>query len=157
MIAAFGLAHEAEPGELAIAATAVCGVHLTRLLPDGSGKATFEDPDEQAKIMIGHSAGSPIVLAAPNDALGLVITEGIEDGLSAHEATGLGAWAAGCASRLSALAAAVPPWLDCATVLADDDDDGRRHAGELVARIQALDEGIEARLIVAGRRLKVAA
>jgi hypothetical protein len=42
-------------------------------------------------------------------------------------------------------------------VLADDDDDGRRHAGELVARIQALDEGIEARLIVAGRRLKVAA
>jgi hypothetical protein len=84
------LAHETEPGVIAIADTAVTGVHLTRLRSDGSGKAEFEDPDENAKIMVGHSAGSPIVLAPPNDLLGQVITEGIEDGLSAHEITGFG-------------------------------------------------------------------
>jgi hypothetical protein len=56
MIAAFGLAHEIDPGILAIADSAVIGVHVTRLKPDGSGKATFEDPDANAKIMIGHSA-----------------------------------------------------------------------------------------------------
>jgi hypothetical protein len=43
----------------------VKGVHLTRLLPDGSGKAVFNDPDEPAKIMIGFSIGSPILLAPP--------------------------------------------------------------------------------------------
>jgi hypothetical protein len=104
MIAAFGLAHEIEPGVIAISDHAVTGVHLTRLLPDGSGKAEFDDPDENAKITIGLSAGSPIVLAPPNDLLGLAISEGVEDGLSAHEATGLGAWAAGSAPRMPALA-----------------------------------------------------
>jgi hypothetical protein len=88
MIATFGLAHETEPGVIAIADGAVTGVHLTRLRSDGSGKAEFEDPDENAKIMIGHSAGSPIVLAPPNDLLGLAIAEGIEDGLSVHEIPG---------------------------------------------------------------------
>jgi hypothetical protein len=104
MIAAFGLAHEVDPGVIAIADCAVTGVHLTRLRPDGSGKAIFEDPDEQAKLMVGHSNGSPIVLAAPNDMLGVAITEGIEDGLSVHLDTGLGVWTAGSASRMPALA-----------------------------------------------------
>ena len=48
--------------------------------------------------MIGRSSGSPIVLAPANDLLGLVISEGIEDALSLHEASGCGAWAAGSAS-----------------------------------------------------------
>ncbi|RWN58465.1 hypothetical protein [Mesorhizobium sp.] len=61
-------------------------MHLTRLRPDGSGKA-----EEPAKIMIGRSKGAPIVLAPLNDLLGLIVTEGIEDALSAHQATGLGA------------------------------------------------------------------
>jgi hypothetical protein len=94
MIAAFGMATESEPGVLRIADAAVLGVHLTRLLPDGSGKAVFDDPDEQAKIMIGCSVGSPIVLAPPNDLLGMAVTEGIEDGLSVYEDTGLGIWVA---------------------------------------------------------------
>jgi hypothetical protein len=86
MIAAFGLAYETEPGVLAIADRAIAGVHLTRLKPDGSGKAA----DEPAKIMIGHSTGSPIVLAPPNDLLGLAITEGIETGLSVHDGDRVG-------------------------------------------------------------------
>jgi hypothetical protein len=146
MIAAFGLAHEVEPGVIAIADRAVTGVHLTRLKSDGSGKATFEDPDEHAKIMIGHSAGSPIVLAPPNDLLGLAITEGIEDGLSVHEDIGLGTWAAGSASRMPALARVVPSYIDCTTVIADDDGDGRRSAAELADSIHA--RSMDARAII---------
>jgi hypothetical protein len=144
MIAAFGLAKEIEPGAIAIPEAEIRGVHLTRLKVDGSAKAGTD----RDKIMIGFSAGSPIVLAPPNDLLGLNIAEGIEDTLSAHEATGLGAWAAGCASRLPALAVAVPCYVDCVTVLADDDKDGRHHATELVERIRS--RGTEARLIIPG-------
>jgi hypothetical protein len=131
MIAAFGLAHETEPGVIAIRDQAITGVHLTRLRPDGSGKAIFDDPDENAKIMLGYSVGSPIVLAPPNDLLGLAITEGIENGLSVHQNTGLGVWVAGAASRMPALATAVPSWIDFTTVVADDDADGRRFSALL--------------------------
>jgi hypothetical protein len=140
MIGAFGLAGEPEPGKLAIARDAVRGVHITRLLPDGSDR----ERGDHAKIMIAHSASWPIVLAAPNDLLGLAITEGIEDGLSVHEATSLGSWAAGSASRMPALAATLPPYIDSVTVMLDDDGAGRRHAPELATRIRT--RGIEARL-----------
>jgi len=140
MIAAFGMAQEVEPGVIAIANDAVRGVHLTRLLPDGSDR----ERGEQAKIMVGHSTGFPIVLAPPNDLLSLSIAEGIESALSAHEATGLGAWAAGSASRLPALAGVISSCIECVTVIVDDDIDGRRFAAELAERIAA--RGIEVRL-----------
>jgi hypothetical protein len=155
MIAAFGLVGEIEPGVIAISDQAVTGVHLTRLRPDGFGKAAFEDPDEQAKIMIGLSAGSPIVLAAPDDLCGLAITEGIEDGLSIHESTGLGVWTAGGARRMASLATVVPSYIDAVTVIADDDSDGRRGATDLAAGISA--RRIEVRCIVAGKSLGIAA
>jgi hypothetical protein len=147
MIAAFGLANETEPGVIAIRDDAVVGVHLTRLRPDGSGKAVFEDPDEPSKIMVGFSMGSPIVLAPPNDLLGLAVTEGIEDGLSVYESASLGVWAAGAATRMPALANSVPHYIEVVTVVADDDADGRRHAGELANRLAI--RGIETRAIVA--------
>ena len=62
------------------------GVHITRLAADGSGKAGTD----RDKFMRGLARGSPIVLAPPNDLLGLAITEGIEDALSVYAATGLG-------------------------------------------------------------------
>jgi hypothetical protein len=133
MIAAFGMATEPEPGRLAIDAVAVRGVHLTRLKPNGSGKV--EDGSEQ-KIMLGRSLGLPIVLAPMNDLLGLAVTEGIEDALSIHQATGLGAWAAGSASRLPALAAAVPDYADGVSILVDDDTDGRKGAFALEAGLR---------------------
>jgi hypothetical protein len=127
MIAAFGMTIEPQPGVLEIEDSSVCGVHITRLAPDGTGKAgTGID-----KVMVGRSLGVPIVLAPPNDLLGLALTEGIEDALSVHEATGLGAWAAGAASRLPALAAAIPAYVEAVTVTVDDDADGRRHAAQL--------------------------
>jgi hypothetical protein len=131
MIAAFGLATEPEPGALAIEYGAVRGVHLTRLARGGSGKAGTHN----GKIMIGHSIGCPIVLAPPNDLLGIIIAEGTEDALSAHEATGLGAWAAGSASRLPMLADAIPAYIEHVTVLIDNDPDGQRYGAELAKRL----------------------
>jgi len=87
--------------------------------------------------MVGRSKGTPIVLAPMNDALGLVIREGIENALSAHTATGLGAWAAGAASRLPGLANAIPRYTDTVTILADPDPYGQHHATELARRLEA--------------------
>jgi hypothetical protein len=145
MIAAYGIAIETEPGVIAIPDDAVRGVHLTRLLPDGSDR----ERGDRAKIMVGHSIGSPIVLAPPNDLLGMSIAEGIENALAMHETTGLGAWAAGSASRMPALANVIPDYCDCLTIVADDDDTGRRHAASLADRIQA--RGIEPRCILPNR------
>ena len=103
-------------------------VHITRIAPDGLGKAGT-DAD---KITIAPRSGLPIVLAPPNDLLGLVITEGIEDALNVHEATGLGAWAAGSASFMPALADAVPSYIEVVHVLLDDDAAGRTNSGEMV-------------------------
>ena len=148
MIAAFGLAVEVVPGVLTIADDAVRGVHLTRLRPDGSGKAVFDDPEQTAKVMIGFSMGSPIVLAPANDLLGIAITEGIEDGLSLYQDTGLGVWAAGAASRMPALAKSCRPASTTQPSPPMTTSDGRRFAAELAARIRG--RGMEARAIIAG-------
>jgi Toprim domain len=137
IIAAFGLPQEIEPGIIAIADDAVVGVHLTRLLPDGSNRQRGPG----AKIRIGVGVTEPIVLAPPNDLLGLVIAEGIEDALTAHQATGLGAWASGGASFLPGLAGHVPSYVEVATIIVDDNDAGRRGSGELAKRLDA--RGIE--------------
>jgi hypothetical protein len=127
MIAAFGMTRETLPGELVIDDAAVRGVHLTKLKPDGSGKAGTDND----KIMIGGSVGFPIVLAPINDGLGLAIAEGIEDALSLHQATGLGVWAAGSANRLPALADRIPSYVEVVSIAADDDDVGLKYADQL--------------------------
>ena len=107
---------------------ALTAVQLVKLKPDGSDKADVE----LTKIIVGKGAlGSPVVVAPPNDLLGLAIAEGIEDALSIDEATGLGSWASGGAGRMPALADTVPDYIDCVTVFGDDDDVGRRNATEL--------------------------
>ncbi len=129
MIAAFGIPDEPEPGVLG-EPRAVNAVHLTLLRPDGSGKIerTREQPN---KLIIGRPLGRPIVVAPPNDLLGLAITEGIEDALAVHQATGLGAWAAGSAMHMPALADAVPDYIEAITICADDDERGRDKTREL--------------------------
>jgi hypothetical protein len=146
LISAFGLAHEIEPGIVAIRDQDVRGVHLTRLRADGLGKAVFDDPDESAKIMVGFSVGAPIVLAPPNDALGLAIPEGIEKGLFIHQDTGLGVWCAGAASRMPALAPAVPAWIDFVTIVADDDKAGRQFSPKLADKLRG--RGMAARAVI---------
>jgi hypothetical protein len=134
LIAAFGRARELEPGVLTIADGAVRGVHVIRLKPDGSGKTEIETETSH-----GLPKGAPIMLAAPNDLLGLVIAEGIEDALTAHQATGLGAWASGGASSLPALA--VPSYIEVVTIVVDDNAAGRDGAARLAERLDA--RGIE--------------
>jgi Toprim domain len=151
MITAIGIANEIEPGILSISDQSVRGVHITSLLSDGSAKAGTD----RDKIMIGKSIGSPIVLAPPNDGLGLAITEGIEDALSIHEATGLGAWAAASASRLPALAAAVPAYIDCITIVADADEAGITNSEKLADALVL--RHFEVRLIVPSKDRRVAA
>lgn len=133
IIAAFGLCEEPKPGELTISDDAVLGIHLTLLKPDGRGKADIQ-PN---KIMVGPSYGWPIVLAPPNDLLGLVICEGIETGLSLFEATGCGVWAAGAAGRMPALTEAVPDYVDTVNIAAEQDEAGRKGAFGLAERLRA--------------------
>lgn len=140
MLVPYGLADEPEPGILHIAERTITAVQLTLLKPDGSGKADVEKP----KITIASPAGMPMVLAPPNDLLGLAICEGVEDALSVHQATGLGAWAVGGASFMPKIANAVPGYVEAVTVFAHADEAGQRGARELAEALVA--RGIEVRL-----------
>lgn len=142
MLCAFGMAEEVECGRYALSPSEVHGVHITSLKPDGSGKAGTE----RDKIMLGPSMGFPLMLVPPNDGLGLIISEGIEDGLSAYEATGLGLWVAGSANRMAALGALVPSYIESVTIVADDDAPGRKGARGLVAALAG--HGCEVRCTV---------
>jgi putative DNA primase/helicase len=132
LIAAFAMPEEAEPGVLR-APLDVDAVQLIALKPDGSGKADVEIQ----KRTVGSHKGVPIVVAPPNDLLAISIHEGVEDALSAHEATGLGAWASGGASFLPPLADAVPTYVETVTVVAHSDEAGRIGARALARRLVA--------------------
>ena len=131
MIAAFTLVDEPEPGILGKPRD-VTSVHLTLLRPDGGGKAEVK-PN---KIVIGSPGGRPIMIAPPNDLCGLAITEGIEDALTAHCATGLGAWAAGSAGFMPRLANVVPSFASV-TIFAHPDKAGQDNAHKLAAALRA--------------------
>ena len=73
----------------------------------------------------------PIVLAPVNDLFGLAVCEGIENGLTIHQATGLGVWCAGSATRMAALAGTIPSYVEAITIFADDDEPGRKGALDL--------------------------
>lgn len=79
------------------------GVHLTKLLTDGSGKASGDAP----KITMGDTLGLPVVIneSDTEDKTRLVISEGLEDTLSFTIATGWNAWGAGTAGRIPAVVA----------------------------------------------------
>jgi hypothetical protein len=141
MMSAFGFADEREPGVLSIDSDKIVGIHLTKLRSDGAAKAGTEAD----KLTIGHFVDVPIMLAPVNDGSGLVIAEGIEDALIAHEATGLGAWAAGSAGRLPSLTVAVPDYVECATLMVDADPAGIRGSQALADGLAA--RGIEVRLV----------
>jgi hypothetical protein len=138
LIAAFSVVAEPEPGLLG-KPQQVTAVHLTLLKSDGSGKADTH-PN---KITIGSPVGRPIVLAPPNDLLGLAICEGIEDALTAYQATGLGAWAAGAAGFMPKLAKVLPSYIEAVTIFAHSDAAGERNARQLATALR--QRGIEVR------------
>lgn len=136
MIAAFALTGEVEPGVLAPPCN-VGAVHLTLLKPDGSGKANVPNN----KLMVGSPGALPITLAPPNDLLGLCITEGIEDGLTAFEATRVGVWVAGSAGQMPTLADVVPNYVEAVTIYSHADKAGQDGARRLADRL--VERGID--------------
>jgi Toprim domain len=150
LIVPFGLPTEPEPGVLDIATADIHGIQLTKLKADGSGKADVEPK----KMTLGQCVGWPIVLAAPNDLLGLTIAEGVEDALSNHLVSGRGAWAAGGANRMPALADRVPSYVESVTILVDDNDAGRRGSEDLARRLHA--RGVEVLMLPSGGGSNVA-
>ena len=133
MIVAYGIPDEPEPGLLDIAESKVTAVQLTLLKPDGRDKADVK-PN---KLTVGSPTGLPMVVAPPNDLLGLAICEGVEDALTAHQPTGLGAWASGGAGYMPRLALAVPDYIEAVTIYQRQDDAGKRGAGELADALLA--------------------
>jgi hypothetical protein len=150
LIVPFGIPDEPEPGVLDITTANIYGVQLTKLKPDGSGKADVEPK----KITLGQCVGYPIVLAPPNDPMALTVAEGVEDALSNHLVSRRGAWAAGGANRMPALADAVPSFIESATILVDDNEAGRRGSRELARRLHA--RGVEVLLLPSGGGVDVA-
>lgn len=138
MICLAGLPVEIGPGRLHMPAENIRGAHLTLLKPDGSGKADVESP----KIILGLDFTEPFVVAPVGDQLGLLIAEGIEDTLSAHQRIGLGAWAAGTANRLPGLARHIPACIETVTILQDDDQAGRHFSRELAGALVDCDAEI---------------
>jgi putative DNA primase/helicase len=149
MIAARAIPEEPEPGILATPPLSAvdASVHIIRLLPDGLDR----ERGQQAKITLGQPRCRPVVLAPANDLCGLAVTEGIEDGLTVYQETGLGVWAACSANNMPNLGPLVPDYVEAVTIYAHNDEKGtgQRYADAL-ARI--LDErGIEVRIEGLGR------
>jgi Toprim domain-containing protein len=143
MIVPFAVPEEPEPGRLVIRPAAITAVHLTLLRADGSGKAACR----ANKKRIGRGAGVPMVIAPANDGLGLVTAEGVEDALSLHQATGLGAWAAGGAAFMPALAGAVPNYIEAVTIASHPEPEARRLAEELAVKLVRRGIAAEIQLI----------
>jgi hypothetical protein len=139
LIAAFGLPQESDPGVLAAPKT-VGAVLLIALTGDGSCKAEIKHP----KKIVGSPEGLPIVVSPINDLCGLGFCEGLEDGLSVYQATGLGVWVAGGAGFLPKLAAAVPAYVEHVTIFAHRDAAGQAGATALARNL--VDRGFSVSL-----------
>ena len=83
-----------------------------------------------------------------NDGLGLLIAEGIENALTLGLALGLGAWAACGHTRMTALASAVPGYVEAVTIVADPEPAARASASALAERL--LRRGFEVCVKVMG-------
>jgi len=78
----------------------------------------------KSKVMYGSVAGQPIMLFPPNKERRLIICEGVDTGVRAHQMFGGEVWAAGAASNLRNLAPLVFPGIDEVWVFADNDEGG---------------------------------
>lgn len=136
------------PAMVALATTPdgkAAGLHVTALLPDGSGKANLRAP----RRMFGDLGGAVVQLAPlPADGV-LAVAEGIETALSYRELSGAPTWATLSTSGLRRF---TPPAGVSTLIIAADRDDGgegvkaARECGERASRrcdvmINAAPEG----------------
>jgi putative DNA primase/helicase len=112
-------------------------IHRTFLARDGTSKA----PIEPAKMMLGPCRGGAVRLGPITDRL--LVAEGIENALSAMQATGQAAWAALSTSGLRTLE--LPAEARDVVVLADGDEPG-----------EAAAHGAARRWKRGGRRVRIA-
>lgn len=101
---------------------AACGLHVTAVKPDGSGKA-----GPNARRMFGPVKGGAVRLAPY--AGQLAVAEGIETALSFSALTGAATWA--CMSTAGLTAFEIPADVDQLTIAADGDDAGLKAAADL--------------------------
>lgn len=104
-----------------------CGLHVTALKPDGSGKA-----GSNARRMFGPVKGGAIRLAPVADQL--AVAEGVETALSFMVLTGTPTWSAMSTAGLEAFTA--PPGVKQLTVAADGDEAGLKAARQLATTAQ---------------------
>jgi putative DNA primase/helicase len=112
-------------------------IHRTFLAVDGSIKASFRQP----RMSLGPIGGGAVRLAPADEQL--LVSEGIENGMTGMQETAIPAWAALSAGGIESLILPPLPLARRVTILADNDASGR---GEEAARNAArrwLAEGRE--------------
>lgn len=114
----------------------LCGMHLTKLLPDGSGRL------EKRLAKGSHPLGGSIRLYPFEASKPLALAEGIETALAVREATGWPVWASVSATGLER--AQLPPEVLEVLIAADHDKAGLEAARKLARRL--LSEGRKVRL-----------
>ena len=118
----------------------VAGIHRTYLKSDGSGKADA-DPD---KMSLGPIAGGAVCLGPP--APKMAIAEGIEDGMTIFQETGMSVWTATSASAMRSIVLPALPMAAEVVVCSDPDPVGQRAADAAAERW--ISEGRSVRVAV---------
>ncbi len=96
----------------------VCGIQRTFLRADPVGKADL--PGRKAKFSLGRVLGGAIRLGPA--ARSLIVTEGLEDGLTLLQQLGRSVWVAAGAGMLPAMR--LPDLVEAVVIGADNDDAG---------------------------------
>ncbi len=107
----------------------VVAIHRIFLRVDGKGKAPVSKP----KMMIGRCGGGAVRLAPAGPEL--VLSEGLETGLSVQQATGLPVWATLSTSGLRSVI--LPPEVKTVIIAADADEPGEEAAQKAAKRFLA--------------------
>ena len=105
---------------IANAENKIGGIQRTFVREDGTGKADLPAP----KLSLGRIAGGAIRLAPA--AANLIVTGGLEDGLTLQQEMGLAVWAATGEGNMAGMA--LPVGVKVVTIGADRDEAGERHA-----------------------------
>ncbi len=113
------------------------GIQRTYLKPDGSGKADVPTP----KLSLGRVRGAAIRLAPC--AAQLVVTGGLEDGLTLQQELGQAVWAATGEGNMASML--LPVGVHTVVIGADNDASGEAHAKRAAEAFSL--EGRQARII----------
>jgi CHC2 zinc finger/Toprim domain len=118
------------------------GVHVTYLLPDGSGK---DRALPKSRLMFGRVRGCAIRLSEACDEL--AIGEGIESTASFMQDHGIAGWAGMSASLIPSIVLPPPPIAFAVVLLGENDDSGASEKAVVEARARLRLDGRLVRLV----------